>query len=94
MNEQQAAYNPHWKRDMRHEKVREFQWRIRMFFLGVFWKVLFTLHIARFVSRMMCRLNIYSKYGLSGRCQWCGVKHGIHWTIEKLNNGGLRKGSL
>ena len=88
---QQAAYNSNWKQDQKARVWRERRWKVKMFFYGIFWRVLFFLHINSFVSENMCRLNIYSKFSLNGRCQWCGVVHGRHWKIERPNYGGLNK---
>lgn len=84
-----AAYNPNWKQDRKREERRQRLWRVKTFFLGIFWSVLHFLRINSVVSRFMCRLNIYPKYNLGGRCHWCGEVHGIHWDIKKPNYGGL-----
>ena len=60
--------------------------KVKLFIHGIFWKVLWFLHIARLYSRMACRLNIYSKF-MDGRCMWCGYHHKLHWKIEELGVG-------
>ena len=62
---------------------------IKLFIHGIFWKTLWFLHLARIYSRFACRLNIYAKFGMSGRCQYCGELHGIHWKIKTNNHRGL-----
>lgn len=42
-------------------------------------------------SRIRCHLNIYPKYGMSGRCMWCGVKHGMHLRSTEVPIGELIK---
>lgn len=86
----QAKYNPNWKRDKTREEWRQRRWKIKMFFIKILWEVLFEIRLAKPYSRMLCRLNLYSKYSLSGRCCYCGIVHGMHWKIEKPNYGGLK----
>jgi len=81
----QAGYDPNWKHNENMRRVREWVfWHTEMPLRSLFWSTLFFLHLARPVGRMMCRLNIYAKYTLSGRCQYCGEVHGIHWKIKEL----------
>lgn len=68
------------------------EWQVLgLWFWQIVWKTLWALGLARFVQEMMCRVNIYQKYNMSGRCMYCGVVHGMHWKIERPDYGGLKK---
>ena len=86
-----TAQSRYPQRDERIRKQREAITKVKMFIHACFWRVVFLLHINKLVAETMCRLNIYSKYGLGGRCQWCGEKHGLHWKIKYPDYGGLEK---
>ena len=49
-----------------------------LFFFGVGWAF----------SRLRCRLNLYSKWA-DGRCQFCGVKHGVNWSVARREHQRL-----
>ena len=91
MEETQAASNPNWKQDQQRALWRERRWKVRMFIWGIIWKVLFAIRLAKPFSRMLCRLSLYQKYSLGGRCHYCGEVHGMHWKIKEPNYGGINK---
>lgn len=44
-------------------------------FSKVYWKVLHLTRLAGPYGRTMCKLGLYRKFALNGRCMWCGNVH-------------------
>lgn len=42
---------------------------------GFYWRMLHLTGLAGVYGRILCRLNLYRKFKLNGRCMWCGEKH-------------------
>jgi hypothetical protein len=73
--ESASAWNP-TKTELFKIKINNAKNDLKMFFYKWFWKTLFFFRVARPVSIMLCKLNLYPKYVFSNRCQWCGNIHG------------------
>lgn len=63
------------KRDMRWRRRQEFKQSVRIWWHWFYWKALHITRLARPYSVAMCRLGLYRKYSLNGRCMWCGEVH-------------------
>jgi len=80
----------------RAERVSRRTWRwLGMVRHSLFWRTVHFFGVGRQVSVFLCRMDLYTKHKLNGRCSWCGNIHDPNRQLfEELRNDMLENQRL